>query len=203
MHKSAQRRVAEEAARLMAEGIESEYLNAKRRAVDTLGLSDQTRLPSNRKIRAGIGQITKEQLGDGEMQRRIWEMRKIAEELMEHLDDCDPYLIGSTLTGEIRDGSDVDLHAYSDNHEAISERLRDYGYDQIEVELVENRKGTFVHLRWREGDFPVEITVYPWSWRHVVPISSVTGRPMKRVDIVELRKLLKKTSPLIEPLEEV
>jgi predicted nucleotidyltransferase len=190
MPKSNQRRVAEEAARLMAEGVESEYLNAKQRAASMLGLSSQTRLPSNAKIRAGIGQITKEQLGASEVHRRINSMRKIAAHLMLLIEDCDPYLIGSTLSGEIREGSDIDLHAYCDDYSMLTERLADYGYEAIEAELVENSKGTFVHLRWREEDFPVEITIYRWSSRHVVPISSVTGKPMKRADLSALRKML-------------
>lgn len=174
----------------MAEGVETEYLHAKHRAASMLGLSDQTRLPSNRIIRAGIGQITKEQLGESEVYRRINSMRKIAAHLMMLIEDCDPFLIGSTLSGEIREGSDIDLHAYCDDHSTLAERLLDYGYESVEVELVENRKGTFVHLRWREDDFPVEITIYPWSFRHIVPTSSVTGKPMKRVDLQDLRKML-------------
>ena len=155
-----------------------------------LGLSSQTRLPTNAKIRTSIGQITKEQLGASEVDRRIHAMRKIAAHLMVLIEDCDPYLIGSTLSGEIREGSDIDLHAYCDDQSMLAERLADYGYEAIEEEYVENRKGTFVHLRWREEDFPVEITIYPWSARHIVPISSVTGKPMKRADLTALRKLI-------------
>jgi predicted nucleotidyltransferase len=174
----------------MAEGVESEYLNAKQRAASMLGLPSQTRLPSNAKIRAGIGQITKEQLGVSEVHRRINAMREIAAHLMLLIEDCDPYLIGSTLSGEIREGSDIDLHAYCDDYSMLTERLTDYGYEAIEEEVVENNKGVFVHLRWREGEFPVEVTIYPWSLRHVVPISSVTGKPMKRADLLVLRKML-------------
>jgi predicted nucleotidyltransferase len=190
MNKDAQRRVAEEAARLMAEGIESEYLDAKERAVLTLGLGSQTRLPSNRQIKEYIGRITKDQLGASEVERRIREMREIALEIMKLIEHCDPYLIGSTLSGDIRLSSDIDLHAYSDDFNELKDLLTVSGYEEVEEELVENRKGRFVHLRWHEKNYPVEITIYPWSWRDTVPISSVTQKPMKRADLAAVKRLL-------------
>lgn len=180
-----------EAARFLADGSESEYLQAKERALMALGLSGQTRLPSNRKIKELIGQFTNAELGETEMKRRIREMREIALELMTLLEEHDPFLIGSTLSGKIRASSDIDLHAYSDDYEEVKMILVECGYDEVEEELVENRKGEFVHLRWHERGYPVEITIYPWSWRDLVLNSSVTGKPMKRADIRAVRNLLR------------
>ena len=175
----------------MVEGFESEYLNAKERAILTLGMSGQSRLPSNRKVRECIGRITQYQLGNEEVKRRIYEMRVIAERIMSLIDDCDPFLIGSTLSGEIRNGSDIDLHAYSDDFQILKERLHLFGIDDVEEEFVENMKGSFCHLKWNEQGYPVEITLYPWSWRELIPISSVTGKPMKRAELKSVRKLLR------------
>jgi len=190
MNRSAQRRLAEEAALLMVDGVENEYLHAKHRALGMLGLSDQTRLPSNRKIKECIGQITKDLLGEMEVKRRIFEMRTIAMEIMEHIEDYDPFLIGSTLSGKIRNTSDIDLHAYCDDFETLKEHLIHWGYEEVEEELIENSKGSFVHLKWHEQDYPIEITVYPWSWRDLIPYSSVTGKPMKRADLMSVRRLV-------------
>jgi hypothetical protein len=55
---------------------------------------------------------------------------------------------------------------------------------------VENQKGTFVHLRWLERGYPVEITIHDWERRQEVPISSVTGKAMKRADLADVRELL-------------
>ena len=38
-----------------------------------------------------------------------------------------PRLIGSTLTGHIRRGSDIDLHVFSDSVEAVSSALEAEG----------------------------------------------------------------------------
>lgn len=194
MKKFARQKVAEEAARFMAEGVESEYLNAKERATLMLGLSSQTRLPSNKEIKEYVRQITQSQLGDEEFKRRISEMRKIAFRIMSGILDYDPFLIGSTLTGDIRLSSDIDLHAYCDDHDCLREHLELAGYENVEIEHVENRKGTFVHLRWMEEDYPVEITMYPWSWRHLVPTSSITGKPMKRADFSAVKRLILESS---------
>lgn len=178
-----------EAARLMVDGTESEYLHAKKRAVLKLG----SRLPSNRAIKECISLITRHELGDNAVDTRVREMRTIALEIMTALDDCDPFLIGSTLSGKIRRTSDIDLHAYSDDWESLKCRLLDIGYEDVEEELVENRKGTFVHLRWDEHGYPVEITIYPWATRDQILYSSVTGKPMKRADLKAVQALLRKT----------
>lgn len=174
----------------MAEGSEDEYLHAKERAMMMLGLSEQTRLPSNKKIRGWVRRITEEELGADEVSRRVRAMREIALAIMSVIEVYDPFLIGSTLSGQIRLTSDIDMHAYSDHFEEIKELLEEWGYDGIEAELVENRKGSFVHLKWIEQEYPVEITIYQWSDRDVVQMSSVTGRPMKRADIYALQNLL-------------
>jgi hypothetical protein len=190
MKKDAQKLVAQAAARFMVDGLESEYLGAKERAILMLGLGSQTRLPSNRQVRECIAMLTRHELGGSEVERRLGEMRQIAEEIMMAIAPFDPFLIGSTLSGEIHTASDVDLHAYCDNSEEVKGHLIDWGFEDVEEEFVENRKGRFVHLRWMERGYPVEITIYPLSWREMTPYSSVTGKPMKRADLAGLRRLI-------------
>ncbi|MBS2009360.1 MAG: hypothetical protein JST01_20060 [Cyanobacteria bacterium SZAS TMP-1] len=190
MKKDAQKLVARAAARFMVDGLESEYLGAKERAVAMLGLGAQCRLPSNKQIRECIAQLTRDDLGDNELNRRLREMREIACRVMTALDDFDPFLIGSTLSGEIHSASDIDLHAYCDQPVALVERLEEWDFEGVEEEYVENRKGQFVHLRWSEEGYPVEVTVYPVGWRDLVPMSSVTGKPMKRAALAQVRRLI-------------
>jgi len=190
MSRRAFKQLALEAARFLADGSETEYLHAKERAMMMLGLSEQSRWPSNRRIKEMIGQLTLEELGKDELNRRLREMRQIALEIMSLIEDHDPFLIGSTLSGKVRTGSDIDFHAYSDNYEEIKDVLQQYGYEDVEEEIIINRKGEFVHLRWYEATYPVEITVYPWSWRDIEPTSSITGKPMKRASLGQVRQLL-------------
>jgi len=185
-----QRRLALEAARLMVERIETEYLHAKERAILMLGLPYNTPYPTNRQIKRCIARLTKNRMGPGPMAARVQQMRELAEEIMTVLVDFDPHLIGSTLSGQIRESSDIDLHVYCHHYTEVQMRLLSFGYEGVEEELVENQKGTFVHLRWLEQGIPMEITVHSWEQRGAVMFSSVTGKPMKRADLEAVRKLL-------------
>ena len=141
-----------EATRLMVERVETEYLRAEERAILLLGLPYHTPYPTNRQIKHFIGVLTKKRMGAEVMAGRVRAMRELAEELMTVLEEFDPYLIGSTLSGQIRESSDVDLHVYCDHFEEVRGRLAAAGYDGVEVEFVENMKGRFVHLRWLEEE---------------------------------------------------
>lgn len=187
-----QRRLALEAARLMVERIETEYLHAKERAILMLGLPYNTPYPTNRQIKEYIGRLTRSKMGAEAMGAQVRQMREVAEEIMTVLIDFDPYLIGSTLSGKIRESSDIDLHVYCEHFSEVQERLGSFEYEGVEEELVENQKGTFVHLRWLEQGFPVEITVHRWEQRGEVMMSSVTGKAMKRADVEEVRRLLQR-----------
>lgn len=190
MKKLSRVQVAQEAAKFMLDGAENEYLHAKERATLKLGISGHNHFPSNKTVKGMISLLAKAELGEHEIKARVRRMREIALEIMLILDEKDPFLIGSTLSGKIRATSDIDLHAYADDPLEIQEKLELCGFTEIELEEIENLKGYFMHLKWEEEGFPVEITVYPWKNRDVQPISSVTGKLMKRADVNALKKIL-------------
>ena len=103
-----------------------------------------------------------------------------------------PRLIGSTLTGHVRQGSDIDLHVFSDSIEGIAGALEAEGlaYD-VERKRVrkhgEERVFTHIHVHDR---FPIEITVYAGDLAHYVFKSSITGKAIERASIAELEQML-------------
>lgn len=177
------------AAGLMLSREETEYLHAKERAAREMGLPEGHPLPPNRSIKKVMAALAAGAMGKGETESRIRRMREFAEEVMTVIEAHDPHLIGSVLHGTIRDGSDVDLHAYGDA-EDIAATLETHGYGGIDIDRVRNLKGEFVHLRWQEGWFSAEVTVYPWPQRHDTQWSSVTGAPMRRAGLREVRAML-------------
>jgi hypothetical protein len=116
-----------------------------------------------------------------------------------------PRLIGSVLTGHIRQGSDIDLHVFSDSVDAVTLLLDDEGfvYD-VERKRVrkhgEERVFTHVHVRDR---FPFELTVYAADLAHYVFKSSITGKAMERASVAELEQFLQREYPDLDLDEEL
>lgn len=186
---SLRHRVAVEAARLLYTREFKEYFQAKREAARRQG---SLHLPSNREIHQQLLVLARRLDGD-EHARRLLQLRRDALALMEHLGDFHPRLIGSVWTGHIRPGSDIDLNVYCDDLDAVQEALSDY---QVELEIVRSRKGgeakEYVHLHLSGGGLSsaAEVTVYPLDERHQRPRCGITGGPMARGSLAELRALL-------------
>jgi predicted nucleotidyltransferase len=182
--------VAVEAARLLYEREFKEYYHAKREAARRLGARH---LPRNREIHQELRRLA-EALGGEERPGLLREMRQVALEYMELLKDHDPRLIGSVLTGHIRPGSDIDLHVYTDDPLGFYDLLDEAGL-AYEVEEVRSRKRgevmDFVHVHlFDPRGHTIEITLYPASYAHNQPRSSLVAGPMPRATLAEVRRLL-------------
>src|SRR6266436_2267465 len=121
--------IALEAARLMYERSESEYYTAKRKAAKRLcrqSLKPED-LPSNAEIRDQIQVFARLHEGDRRT-AHLWTMRLDALKLMRLLRAFKPRLIGSVMTGHVRQGSDIDLHVFSDSALAVTGILEAEGY---------------------------------------------------------------------------
>jgi predicted HD phosphohydrolase/predicted nucleotidyltransferase len=192
------RQIAWEAARLMYERRVSEYYRAKMKAAQHVcrGWVKPVDLPSNAEIRDEIQAFARMHEGDTRT-LNLREMRLEALRLMKILNRYRPRLIGSVLTGHVRQGSDIDLHVFSDSVEGVTGALDAEGivYD-VERKLVrkhgEERMYTHIHVRDR---FPVEMTLYPADTVHFVPKSSITGKAIERASIAELEQLLSEQYP--------
>lgn len=203
------RQIACDAARLMYSRQESEYFRAKIKAARKVCRSwvKPADLPSNAEIRDEIQSLARLYEGDKRFDQ-LFEMRLEALRMMRLINRFRPRLIGSVLTGHIRQGSDIDLHVFSDSIESVCTILDGEGvvYD-VERKQVrkhgEERIFTHVHVKDR---FPVEMTIYPANKAHYVFKSSVTGKAMERASIRELEQFLEREYPdicLDDAIEEV
>lgn len=185
-------RLAREAARLMVEEGVSEYFDAKRIAARRVLGAQQGRkalryrpgdLPSNGEIQAAVRALS--DLVEGpERQERLFVMRALALEIMEALEPFDPRLIGSVSTGHARRGSDIDLHVFTDDVEALERHLRGLGwaYDLKTVTIHQSHQlRDYLHIYLRDTAFPVELSVYTWRERRVTSSSSTDGQPIVRL----------------------
>jgi hypothetical protein len=198
--------IAFEAARLMYERVESEYFTAKRKAAKRLCRQSckPDDLPSNAEIRELIQTFAR--VHEGERRTaHLRAMRLAALRLMRLLRAFKPRLIGSVMTGHVRQGSDIDLHLFTDSVALVTQILEGEGY-QFDVERKqvvkhgEARVFTHVHVHDR---FPFELTVYPEDKAHYVFKSSITGKAIERASIRELEELLESEYPDLNVEEEL
>jgi predicted nucleotidyltransferase len=182
-------RAAIRAAELMYfEGVK-EYLRAKRKASRHVG---HRVFPNNREIRDELDRLA-EVLEGPARKERLLDLRLLALEVMEVLEEFEPRLIGSVLTGHIRRTSDVDLHAFSDHHPLVEECLLEAGFD-LDFELVKTEKGgryvEFPHYYLQLSAGVVEVSVYPRRDLRRPQRSSITHRTMQRATLVRVRQLI-------------
>jgi len=123
--------------------------------------------------------------------------------LMRILRTFRPRLIGSTLTGHVRRGPDIDLHVFSDSTEAVAAALDAEGIS-YDVQRKQDRKHghqrTFTHIHLYDH-YPFELTLYPANMAHYVFKSSVTGKAIEQVSITELEQLIEREYPDV-PLDQ-
>lgn len=177
---------------------ESEYFRAKQKAARRFckGWVKPLDLPSNAEIRDQIQAFARLYEGDGRT-GNLRDMRLEALRMMRHLKKFRPRLIGSVMTGHVRQGSDIDLHVFSDSAEAVTLVLDELGlvYD-LERKRVrkhgEERIFTHIHVR---DKFPFELTVYAADKAHFVFKSSITGKAIERASIAELEQFLRREYP--------
>lgn len=205
------RQIAFEAARLMYERQETEYFRAKLRAAKRIcrGWVKPKDLPSNREIRDQIQQFARLHEGDTRT-AHLQDMRLAALQLMRLLRAFRPRLHGSTLTGHVREGSDIDLHLFTDSLSGVELALEeaDVPFD-VEHKKVrkagEERVYTHIHIHDR---FTYDLTLYREDQAHEVFRSSITGQPIERAGIVELEQLIQTEYPDVDidemttPLEQ-
>jgi hypothetical protein len=192
------RQIAWEAARLMYSRQESEYYTAKMKAARQIckGWVKPADLPSNVEIRDQIQLLAR--LYEGEARSdNLLDMRLAALAMMRRLAPFRPRLIGSVLTGHVRQGSDIDLHLFSDTAEAVTHVLDHEGLSYtVERKQVrkygEERVFTHVHL---VDKFAFELTIYAENQAHYVFKSSITGKAIERASIAELEQLLGREYP--------
>lgn len=183
---------------------ESEYFRAKMKAARRIyrGEPKPGDLPNNREIRDQIQALARVHEGQRRTEK-LRQMRVEALRMMRILRTFRPRLIGSTLTGHVRKGSDIDLHVFSDSVEAVAAALEAEGICH-EVERKRVRKQgveqTFTHIHAYDH-FPLELTIYAANMAHYVFKSSVTGRAIERASIAELEELLEREYPEM-PLDQ-
>lgn len=192
------RAIVVEAARLMYSRNQTEYYRAKLKAAKRLckGWVKPAELPTNAEIRDEIQRMANLFEGSSRFDR-LREMRIEALRVMRLLARYRPKIIGSTFTGHIRHGSDIDIHVFAASTEGIESSLEAEGFDyRVERKVVrkhgEERVFTHIHIQDR---FPIELTMYAPDKASFAFKSSITGKTIERATLPEFEAFMKSEYP--------
>jgi len=185
--------VAEEAARIMREQGVDDFLLAKRKAAERLGVMDASILPRNTEIQAAM--VAHQRLfGADRHEAELAVLRRAALEAMRLMSDFDPRLVGPVLAGTASGHSEINLHVFSESPEAVSLRLEERGvpHEVVErrVRYERDRSVGYPALRFVAGRQTVDAVVFPVDGIRQSPASPVDGKPMRRASVAEVEALL-------------
>jgi hypothetical protein len=185
--------VAEEAARVMTEQGIDDFLLAKRKAAERLGVTDASILPRNTEIEAALF-ARRRLFSSGRHEAEIAELRRSALQAMRLMADFEPRLVGPVLSGTASAHSDIHLHLFSDSPEAVSIRLEERGVPHEALErrmrFERDRTVTYPAFRFVAGRQAIDAVVFPLDGIRQAPCSPVDGKPMKRASAAEVEALL-------------
>jgi predicted nucleotidyltransferase len=181
------RRIAHEAARMIAEDGGMDYGFAKRKAARQLGAPDSRHLPDNREIEEALRSY-QALYQNQEQQDRLSMLRQVAVEYMELLEDFDPHLTGAVLSGTAGRHSEIDLQLFTDSSKELEFFLMGR---QLAYRHSETRTDGQYYPRYSLEDprAAVELTIYPAAeLRHMRRLQS-DGTP-RRARLDQVRALL-------------
>jgi hypothetical protein len=185
--------IAQEAARIMAEGGIQDFGLAKRKAAERYGVHEDGVLPRNVEIEAAL--FERQRLfGNGEHERSLSRQRGAAVAAMELLEKFEPRLVGPVLTGSATEYSDVQLHVFAEPAENVyflmMDRRVEHEVGEKKVKMQSDRQLTLPSVRFAIEDDAVEVVIFPKDGIRQSPVSPVDGKPMRRADLDDVQRLL-------------
>ena len=185
--------VADEAARIMNEQGVDDFLLAKRKAAERLGVTDASILPRNTEIEAAMMAYHRLFAHDRHA-ADLTDLRRAALAAMRLMADFQPRLVGPVLNGSASAHSEINLHLFSETPEAVSLRLDERGvpHEVLErrVRFERDRAVSYPALRFVAGRQTVDAVVFPLDGIRQSPCSPVDGKPMRRASTTEVEDLL-------------
>jgi len=178
--------IANAAARLMAEDGINDFVTAKRKAVQNLGLPDSTQLPENAEVEAEL-RLYQRLFQDEEQIARIDFLRQKASEIMTIVQRFNPYLTGSVLDGTAGRYAEIDIQIFTDSAKDVEIFLLNQKVD-YEHSVPRSDRAEAV-LTIQSDEATANLIVYPRKEERVA-FKTRDGRVRPRVRLDALQKLL-------------
>lgn len=186
--------VAQEAARLIQEHGLEDFRVAKNKAAKHFGVGTWRSLPTNQEIELALAE--RQRIFRAEQHPlMLLRLRKTATTIMRQLQAFRPRLVGAVLNGNVTEHSPVDLHLFSDAAEDVGENLYNQGIaHQFAERRYRFRRNVLTALpgyRFHFSGIEIFVTVFPERLQSHAPLSPIDGRPMQRVNVCGVERLLK------------
>lgn len=177
-------RIAQAAARLIAEDGSLDLGSAKRKAARQLGAPDSHSLPSNDEIDLALAEY--QGLFVSAHADHVRALRKQAWEVMQALADFNPLLVGGVATGRASEHANIEMDLYLDSTKTFEQFLIN---QDIEFRSMEQGGESFYQLYSDPAD--VWLRILPENARHAV--SAARDEPLRRMTLVQLGQVLAET----------
>lgn len=183
--------IASTAAKLMAEHGINDFSQAKRKAVQSLGLPDNSKLPENAEVEAEL-RLYQRLFQDEEQTERIAYLRQKACEVMAIAQRFNPYLTGSVLDGTAGRYSEIDIQLFTDSAKDVEIFLLNQRIDFSHSQPRSDRAEAVLTLH--DDDTDINLVIYPAHDERVV-FKTRDGRVRPRARLEAVKKLLADRSP--------
>jgi len=182
-------RVAQQAARLIAEHGIRDYQLAKRKAAEQLGLDPKNSMPRNDEIEEALRSY--QQLFDAEnTEVRLETLRTAAIHCMQMFTDFEPLLTGRIVHGTATAHTPITLHIFCENPRIIATLLMDKNidFDASEKRLRINNEThqDYPCFLFNLKEHKVELLVLPHQLQRQAPLSKENAKPMKRLSLTHM-----------------
>lgn len=188
------RRIAVEAARLVADQGLRDFHLAKVKAANNLGVGDSAPLPRNSEIEDALREHQRLFQADSQP-RQLANLRDAAIKAMDFLSAFEPRLVGAVLEGTADAYSAVCLHLFSDNPDEVAVFL---GNQRIPFEQQERSMKMSSELTrvipvfvLSAGDTTLDLSVFPLDDLRQAPLDRISERPMQRAARNAVENLVK------------
>jgi hypothetical protein len=176
-------RLAQEAARVMAEGGIEDFGLAKRKAADRLGVRGLSALPTNVEIESRLAERLRIFEPEG-FSQRLSNLRRLAADVMLDLEPFAPRLVGAVLAGTVTVSSGIELHVFADAPEFVAAALKRDGGTlrdcQRRYRLDADTTVLLPGFSFTRAGEHVQVLVFPERAEHQAPLSPVDRKPMRR-----------------------
>ena len=185
--------IAQLAAKFLAVDGINDYLTAKRKAALQLGIRPDKGLPTNLEVEQALKEY-QSLFQNSDQTAQLQVMRNKALHAMRMLTHYQPRLVGPVLSGTATRHTEITIHLVSDEPEQIGLYLNEHAIPFIATEqtvkIGKLEKKDYPAFAFIADQTRILLIVFPERQKNCVPMSTITGKPIRRASISEVEKLL-------------